>query len=421
MSRPLAALLAYCAVICLRPAEINEPARLALSAVQKTAFERNWDLLAAQSDIDLAVAQRIVAREFPNPTLSLSTSKISTDRGSGTVSGNGVWDRSYDTIAAINQLFEIGGKRSSRQQAAVAGVMGAEARLRDARRLLNQAIAKAYIAVLLADRNARILRDSAESLRNEATIAETRFKAGDISSADRSQIQIAARRLELDADAAAAGARAARISVERLMGVARPEGLWDPSDSLDALAAADAPAHSSLDLPRADWQAAEAAVKTAEANYKLQRAMRIPDPTVFLQYEHEPPEKPNSVGLGVSIPLPLWNHNRGNILAAEAARKAAEQQLARTRAQIASEIVTARIAYESADSRLRQYQNEILPNSTEILKTVSFAYNKGGASLLDLLTAQRNDNEVRLATAQAAADKASAAADLRAALDTTNP
>jgi cobalt-zinc-cadmium efflux system outer membrane protein len=149
--------------------------------------------------------------------------------------------------------------------------------------------------------------------------------------------------------------------------------------------------------------------------------MRVPDPTAFLQYEHEPPDKPNTIGVGVSIPLPLWNHNRGNIMAAEAARKAADQQVAKTRANIAAEIVSARVAFDSAEARLRQYLSEILPSSAEILKTVSFAYQKGGASLLDLLSAQRNDNDVRLATAQATADKANAAADLRAALNSNTP
>ncbi len=391
--------------------------RISLAEAQRTAFERNWDLLAAQSDVDLAIAQRIVAKEFPNPTLALSTTKIDTDRSSATYLGNSFWDRSYDSIAAVNQLFEIGGKRSSRKQSAAAGEQGAEARLLDARRVLNQAIAKAYIAVLLADMNVHILRRSAESLRNEARIAETRFKAGDISLADRSQIEIAARRLELDADAARANAVTARIAVERLMGSSKPEGLWEPVDALDNLASTDVPLNGGLDVPRPDWAAADAALRKAEADTKLQKAMRIPDPTVFVQYEHEPPTQPNTVGVGVSFPLPLWNHNKGNIMAAAAARKSAEAQVAKTRANIAAEIVSARVSYESAESRLRQYQGEILASSSDILKTVSFAYQKGGASLLDLLSAQRNDNDVRLAAAQAAADKASAAADLRAALN----
>src|SRR5947209_556804 len=51
-------------------------ARYSLAEAQRIAFERNWDLLAAQSDVDLAVAQKIVAKEFPNPTLAISSLKI---------------------------------------------------------------------------------------------------------------------------------------------------------------------------------------------------------------------------------------------------------------------------------------------------------------------------------------------------------
>src|SRR2546421_11024087 len=103
------------------------------------AFQRNWDLLAAKSDVDLAVAQRIVAREFPNPAASFSVEKISADRhSSGTASGNGFWDRSYDTVAAVNQFIEIGGKRRARQGFAVARLKSAEGRLGAWRRLLDQ-------------------------------------------------------------------------------------------------------------------------------------------------------------------------------------------------------------------------------------------------------------------------------------------
>src|SRR5260370_614282 len=57
----------------------GDSARLSLMDARRLAFLRNWDLLAAKSDVDFAIAQRVVAREFPNPSLSLGTSKISID------------------------------------------------------------------------------------------------------------------------------------------------------------------------------------------------------------------------------------------------------------------------------------------------------------------------------------------------------
>ncbi len=386
-------------------AETNGIPRLTLEDARQTAFLRNWDLLAAQKDIDQATAQKWVAREFPNPTLSLSTSKISTDRGSGTTMGNSLWNRSHDTIVAVNQLFEIGGKRANRKESASAGEAAAKARFADARRQLDLAVTRAYVSALLAEENSRILKESSQSLRKEAGIAETRFKAGDISAADKAQIEIAAERLELDAESAEATARAARLAVEVLLGEKTPSGHWAPGDSLEGLAGT--PIMTSQESPgalRPDLMAAEAAARKAAADARLQRSLRYPDPTFFLQYEHEPADKPNTIGVGVSFPLPLWNHNRGGIAGADAAREQAEFQVNKVRAQISAEISSAELAYADASSRYDRYRTKIQPRSEEIRKTVSFAYSKGGASLLDLLAAERSHNDARLSTAQAEAD-----------------
>ena len=115
----------------------QEPRQLSLAEARRVAFARNWDLLAAKVDVEAALAQKIIAKEFPNPTLSLSTAKISfDDHPNATTAGNSIWNRSFDNTLAISQLFEIGGKRTARRDSALAGVAGAEARLRDARRVL---------------------------------------------------------------------------------------------------------------------------------------------------------------------------------------------------------------------------------------------------------------------------------------------
>ena len=391
---------------------------LTLAEAKRVAFERNWDLLAAKSDIDLGLAEEIVAHEFPNPTLALSTAKIPVDgKSAGTRSGNGLWQRSYDTVAAINQLFEIGGKRSSRQASARAGTEVAKAQFADARRVLEEAVAKAYVTALATTANATILEDSAASLRKEAQIARTRFKAGDISRTDEKRLAVAAERFDAQAEQAKAAAVTARIALEVLLAVEHPKGDVVLADSLELLAAAKPPAN--LDArpdSRPDLRAAQAGVDKATADLDLQRALRIPDPTISTQYEHEPPDQPNTIGVGVSLPLPLWNWNRGAILAALASRDRAETALGKVQAQIAADVATAHQAYEEAAVRWRRHVTEIQPRSAEILQSVEFAYKRGAAALVDLLAAQRDDNDVRLATVQAAADVTTAMASLRSAL-----
>ncbi len=384
------------------------------------AFARNWDLLAAQSGIDAAQAQLIVAREFSNPIASLSTAKIG-DRESGTVLGNGLVDRNYDSIAAVSQLIEIGGKRRARQMAARAGIAGARARFFDARRLLEQGVTKNYVADLLAKENARILNESARMLRHEADIAQARLNAGDISDSDEKQIEINADTFELQAKSAEAVAVQARIAVEILLGMEQPEGHWTPADSLAQISVA-APQfdRSEANATRPDILAAEADLQQSKSNLKLQKAMRIPDPTLSLGAEHEPPgggPPIDTLNVGVSFPLPLWNFNRGEIKAAQSVVDQNSFALEKIKAQMVSDIAHAQSEFREASERWLRYQNQIIPKSQTVRESVVFAYEKGGATLVDLLEAERADNDARLAAAQAQADTASAVADLKAATE----
>src|SRR5579859_2345976 len=231
--------------------------RLSLSNAKEIAFRRNWDLLAAKTGIDTASAQLIVTKEFPNPTASLSTARIGTHENA-TVEGNSIWHRNYDTIAAVSQLIEIAGKRSHRQAAARAGVLGAHARFLDAKRTLDQGVTKAYLAVLLAENNVRILNESAGYLNREAKIAQDRFNAGDISDSDKKQIEISAEQFDLQAKAAQAAAVQARISLEVLLGVDIPKGDWRPEDSLDKLITPPTVTAQTTNAARADVLAATA-------------------------------------------------------------------------------------------------------------------------------------------------------------------
>jgi cobalt-zinc-cadmium efflux system outer membrane protein len=391
--------------------------RLSLENAQRLAVERNWDLLAAAAGVNAASAQKIIAKEFPNPTLSFSSTLINVDHHSNsTADGNGFWDRSYDTVAAINQLLEIGGKRRNRKASAQAGFEEAKAQFQDAQRTLELGVTKAYVAAAQAEENVRVLNKSAATLRQEAHLADVRLRAGEISGSDRSQIEIGADRLELDAKAAESAAAQARVALEILLGDAHPKGQIELTDALETLCAAAPPIESESSCEnRPDVAVAAAALRKADSDLHLQKANRIPDPTVLAQYEHEPPDNPNSVGFGVSFPLPLWNRNYGGIMAAEANREQARLALNKVEAQARADLATAHFAYDNAIQRWRRFQDSVRPHSEEIRKTMAYAYEKGGASILDLLAAERNDNEIRLAAAQAASDAAVALAGLTAA------
>lgn len=410
----------FCAATALgQSTNSNAPwPSLALSDVKRIAFQRNWDLLTAKSGIDAASAQLIVAKEFPNPTLSLNSSGA--PYGMGTTEGNGVWLRSYDTTVAVSQLIEIGGKRHDRQAAARAGTKGAKARFYDAKRILDQGVTKAYVAALLAGYNEQVLAESARFMKREEDIAQSRFSAGDLSDSDLKQIQISAEQFELQEATAHAATIQARIQVEVLMGDRKPTGHWAAADTLEQMDAVIPPPPTAIaGAARPDVLAAQEDLHAGQFNLRLQKAMRIPDPTFTVQYEHDPqppgPPPDNTWGLGVSFPLPLWNHNRGNTKAAQAAVDQYELALGKAKAQNASDVANAQLEYREAFDRLQRYQTLIAPQSAKSRASVSFAFDKGAATLVDLLEAERTDNTVRMALAQAQSDTASAVADVIAA------
>ena len=410
-------------ILFCRPALLADTSSvgdLTLVQAQQMALRNNADLRIAQSQADAALAQLRSVREFPNPVAGYSIGKINSDgRSNATTDGHGFWNRSYDSIFSLSQFIELG-KRGVRRASAEAGAQSAEALRDDSRRLLLQSVNQLYLAAVEASEEVRVRTESAASLRREAGIAAARFHAGDIAASDQAQIEIAAAQLELAAATARANAHGAHVALEKLLGLAEPRGETVLADTLGGTVALPLNTESAIGS-RPDIVAAEAGLKKSEADLTLQRHGVIPDLTVSLQYEHQPPDQPNTVGLGLSFPLPIWNRNTGNILAARAARNEAQAQLEKIRTQASADVTTARVVFEEAQKRAEIYQNNLREKSAAIAQSVRYAYEKGGAALVELLAAERNDNDIRLATARAQADVATAAFALATALNRIEP
>ena len=394
----------------------EEPVRVTLAEALRLARENNPDFLAARSDLETARAQREAAVALPNPVLSYSTSKIPTDgTPAGTTYGNDFYSRTYDTVVAAGQLVEIGGKRGNRRASADAGIAAADARLADTGRLLDASVVKAYVAAAVAAKSAALARESAASFARTAALAREREAAGDVSAAERAQIEIAAGKFLADAAQADLGAANARRALAALLN--RPTVAL--AENLDALDAAGAdpvvPADDGSISRRPDLLALGAAVRRADADLSLQKAFRVPDPTLQVQYEREPPDQRNTFGFGVSFPIPLFNRNAGAIRAASVAVESARRDLTRGRVRAEQDLAATRDALEIARERASRLAGELVPKSTSVRDAVRYGWEQGGASFLELLEAERNANDLLVAAASAQGDLAAARADYRAA------
>jgi len=398
------------------------PPELSLAQARRLASERGFPALAARLGALQAEGQSLQARALPNPALSFSAQKLNL-----TPAGEG--GSTSDTTFGVSQLVELGGKRGSRRRAADAGLGAARGQLEATRVAQDAAVIRAYAAAAAAERTAALLRESADSLAHAATIAEARFAAGEISSAERDQTQVAAGRFAADVRSAQAAAEQSRVALQLLLGDPAPDGRVRLSDDLAGLgrlvveaAAAPTPGSDAVALDaRADVRAAQALAEQARAQADLQRAQRVPDLSLFVQYESDRPGNNNTIGAGVSLPLPLFDRSRGAVAAADAARAQAESEARRVRAQAVADLAAARAALGAAIERRRLLRDELLPRADSVRRSVAFSYEKGLASLLELLEAERSLNDVRLAAVASESEAVAAAAQLAAALGATLP
>jgi cobalt-zinc-cadmium efflux system outer membrane protein len=137
-------------------------------------------------------------------------------------------------------------------------------------------------------------------------------------------------------------------------------------------------------------------VELAKLNYKLAVANGTTDPTFSLDIGRNPPI-PAFIGVGVSIPLRIFDRNQGekartqiDIGRNERLRDAAE-------AQVFSDVDSAYVTLVQAINLLKPYQSKYLPLAEDNRTRITVAFQNGGASLLDLLDAEQAFRSTRLA------------------------
>jgi cobalt-zinc-cadmium efflux system outer membrane protein len=151
---------------------------------------------------------------------------------------------------------------------------------------------------------------------------------------------------------------------------------------------------------RPDLRAALQAVDKAKTDYRLAVANGSTDPTFGAWWTHNPsfnnPYDYNTVGASVSIPLRLFDRNQGEKARTELDIHRNERLEEVAEAQVFSDVDSAFATLNSNLVLLRSYKAKYLEQATRVRETVSFAYQHGGASLLDFLNAQSDYRSVQL-------------------------
>jgi outer membrane protein, heavy metal efflux system len=384
--------------------------RLTFNDFLNEALRYNLDLAAQRSNIALSQAAITTATVTSDwsanvglPTIDLSST------GNPTVYSFG-----------LDVPFELGGKRSHRVRAAKADLASTNADYDDAVRQLRASATGTFIDALSARAILFSKRKSMGELDRIVSVNEERRRVGDIGEIELVQSRVDRDQFKADVITAEADVVSADLALGQQLGKPErlsaqlpiPDGTLDiPIRTFDI-----AQLVSTAFERRPDVVSKQRALKAADYRIELAHVNLIPDLTFSGSYSHlvagtggfvQPSDNTFSASLSLNLPFSRWRH-RGELENAHAVRTQAELQLRSAQLRAEAEIRDAYSRYLAAGQRLQLYRGGLLKDADRVLEARLYAYQRGGATLLEVIIAQRTSAEIYLAYAQALADHAHA-------------
>jgi cobalt-zinc-cadmium efflux system outer membrane protein len=245
-----------------------------------------------------------------------------------------------------------------------------------------------------------ILAVATENLRyydHVLSVNTDRVRLGDEAQVDLDRLELQRVQFESDVQTAAVNLRTAKIQLLTFLNDRTPvehfdiSGTFDFSEQIQPLEEFRRIAAET----RPDLKAAIQAVDKAETDHRLAISNGSTDPTFGMDLARNPPI-PLYIGFNVNIPLRIFDRNQGEKERTQLDIRRNQRLREATEAQVFSDVDSAYATLNSNLILLRPYKAKYLQLAAKVRETVSFAYQRGGASLLDFLTAQNDYRAVQV-------------------------
>ena len=385
----------------------------------RARFEaNNPTLLADKVSIDESKAQEITAYLRPNPQLTLTAD------GTQIAPYKGVWAPfrgTYET-PGVSYLHERQHKRELRLESAQKATGVAGSQQLDLFRTLLFNLRGAFVQTLQEKAILALAKENLTYYDHVLGVNRERYKAGAIAQVDLDRLELQRAQYESDLQSAEVNLRTAKIQLLTLLNDRTPIEQFDvvgPFDFTDQLLPRDEFRKIALDT-RPDLKAAVEAVDKAQTDHKLAVANGSTDPILSAWYTHNSsnnnPFGINTLGISVSIPLRIFDRNQGEKLRTQLDIDRNEKLTGAAQALVYSDVDSAYAVVNSNVILLQPYKAKYLQQAVRVRDTVFFAYQHGGASLVDFLNAQSEYRTVELSYVNLIGSYLTAAAQLNLAV-----
>jgi outer membrane protein, heavy metal efflux system len=350
---------------------------LTLAEALNRAELQNLDLQAARAQRAVALAGVRIAGQRPNPTAFVSVLR----------------DTPHESLF-FDQPIEIGGRRGKRIELAKRESALTESSITASERQLRREVRVAYFNLAFARRVTAQKVDAAKLAARLQEIAQARFESGDIAQLEVTQADLELSRANADAQVAKREEDIALSGLNVLLN-APASTPWDLASNLDGL-----PQPLSLEalVSRAADSNAEITrlleeTKVEESRTGLLKAQRIPNLGVEFGVDFNSPG-PGGFHQGgrgqISMELPLFTRNQGEIAQSAAKLRALEQETAAKRRAVAGQVESAYYKLNAREAEVNLYKQTLVPATKRLEELAEESYKSGKANILTVLGAQRD-------------------------------
>jgi len=358
------------------PADVALPSRsLSLRDALDRAMAHNPELTSARRELEATEGARQQSSAYPNPTLGLDVEDTRRATRSTTV--------------LLSQPIELGGKRAARIAVADRARDVAEARFAAQVAQVRAAVTTAYFDALVAQERVRLAERSLSLAEGASGAAAKRVIAGKISPVDETRARVAESGVRLELLQARSEQRTALHALRAATGAS--PGTFDAvSGAAPELPAPMAEAELARRLATAPAvRQARRDTERFAALAEVERARGVPDLTVSVGAKRDAEAGRTLAVLGVSVPIPVFDANRGAQV--EALRRV-DQAVADARTvslRVEADALQAHERMLTAQAEVESLQRDVLPGAQGAYDAAVKGFDLGKFGFLDVLDAQR--------------------------------
>lgn len=374
--------LSACICIQAYAQQEKDSTEISLGKAVETAIQNNPELKAYEYEIISLENQKIQAGLIPNPDAGFEAENFL-----GAKELSGIKGGEY-TLSA-GQTFELGGKRSSRIIAVETEIAASQGDFQVLRLRVISDVKSAFVSLVLLQQQIEKQNDFIGL--NEAILKtlRERVKAGRTSPAEESKVKVTLVNSRIELERLQRKYASAQTKLSSLLGspgiIPVPASTIfdtppDPPDKEVFLQDTDSfPSIKNLKYE----------IERRKAQLLLEKSLALPDLTAKIGVRYHNELKTHSFLAGISVPIPVFNRNQGNIRSAEVRVQQMDEIIRLRRLSVISDFNASFNNLLVAHNNVLQFRETILPESENAYEITRKGYLQGRFAFIDLLDAQR--------------------------------